>query len=233
MTGSVPIRVAIADDSHMIREAVRAMLAEEPEVELVGVCADGAELEELIAVQHPDAVVVDIRMPPSGEREGIRIATALRQSDPQIGVVVLSQYVESAYAVELMQEGTGRRAYLLKERLRDRAELLEAIRAVVAGGSVIDPAVVDALVEGRCREARSPLSVLTPRELEVLAEIAEGKSNAAIAASLDLSRRAVEKHINSVFAKLDLPPPQDVSRRVLAAIVFLTEDRRLLPPALP
>ncbi|MGO9489231.1 MAG: response regulator transcription factor [Solirubrobacteraceae bacterium] len=229
--GSQSIRVAIADDSHMIREALTAMLTDQPGIELVGVCADGAELEATIAAGDVDAVVIDIRMPPSGDTEGIRLATLLRQSDPQVGVVVLSQFVESAYAVELMRDGTAGRAYLLKERVRDRGELLNAICAVVQGGSVIDPAVVDALVEGRSRDAHSPLAALTPRELQILAEIAEGKSNAAIAASLELTQRAVEKHINSIFAKLDLPGPQDVSRRVMAAILFLAQDQRLRPSA--
>jgi DNA-binding NarL/FixJ family response regulator len=144
-----------------------------------------------------------------------------------MGVVVLSQYVEPAYAISLMGSGTSRRAYLLKDRLRNKAELLRAIRSVAEGGSVIDPAVVDVLIQARTRAERSPLAQLTAREREILAAIAEGKSNAAIADSLVLTKRAVEKHVNSIFAKLDLPAPQDVSRRVTAALLFLAEDERV------
>ena len=154
----------------------------------------------------------------------MRIARSLRETDPDIGVVVLSQYAEPAYALALLESGSSRRAYLLKERIRDRAELIRAIKAVAGGGSVIDPQVVDVLIEARARAARSPLAELTPRERELLAEIAEGKSNAAIAESLVLTKRAVEKHINSIFSKLDLPEAQDVSRRVKATLVYLSRD---------
>jgi len=216
-------RVVVADDSVVIREGLSAMLAEEPSVELVGLCGDGQELERLIESERPDVVIADIRMPPSGGREGIRVASQLRGSDPEVGVVILSQHVERDYVLDLMGSGTSGRAYLLKERIGDAGELVRAIRAVMDGGSAIDPAVVDVLIEGRARERRSALEELTARELQILAQIAEGKSNAAIAQSLVLTKRAVEKHVNSIFAKLDLPDPEDVSRRVMAALLFLAE----------
>ncbi len=218
------IRVIVADDSYLIRESLTMMLASEPGVELVSVCCDGEELEAKIAAERPDVVVTDIRMPPLGGDEGIRIAARLRETDPEIGVLVLSQYAEPAYALALLDAGSSRRGYLLKERLRDKGELVNAIEAVARGDSVIDPKVVDVLIEARGRAARSPLAALTPRERQLLAEIAQGKSNAAIAASLVLTKRAVEKHVNSIFAKLDLPEAQDVSRRVKAALMYLAES---------
>jgi DNA-binding NarL/FixJ family response regulator len=230
-TPSERIRVVIADDAYLIREGLAATLSLAPEIELVGLCSDGNELSACIAAERPDVVITDVRMPPSGDGEGIRIASHLRDSDPEVGVIVLTQYVDSAYAVSLMRAGTSRRAYLLKDRLRDRAELLRAIRSVAAGGSTIDPAVVEVLIEGRVRAADSPLAQLTSREREILAEIAQGKSNAAIAQSFVLTKRAVEKHVNSIFAKLDLPGPESVSRRVKAALLFLAEDDRLTPAA--
>jgi DNA-binding NarL/FixJ family response regulator len=219
-----PVRVAVADDSVVIREGLTAMFAEEPGIELVGVCADGEELERLALRERPDVVITDIRMPPSGEHEGIRVATRLREAEPRIGVVILSQHIEPEYAVEAMGTGTARRAYILKDRLGDAAELTRVIRAVTDGGSAIDPLVVDALMEAREREQRSRLEALTPREREILAQIAEGKGNAAIAESLVLTKRAVEKHINSIFAKLALPNSSDISRRVKAALLFLAEE---------
>jgi DNA-binding NarL/FixJ family response regulator len=218
------IRVIVADDSYLIRESLTVMLASEPGVELVSVCSDGKELEAAIAAQHPDVVITDIRMPPWGRDEGIRIANRLRETNPETGVLVLSQYAEPAYALALLDAGSSRRAYLLKERIRDKGELINAIREVAEGGSVIDPKVVDVLIEARGREVRSPLASLTPRERELLAEIAEGKSNTAIAESLVLTKRAVEKHVNSIFAKLDLPEDEDVSRRVKAALMYLAES---------
>ncbi len=218
------IRVIVADDSYLIRESLTMMLASAPGVVLVSVCCDGEELEAGIAAERPDVVVTDIRMPPRAGDEGIRIAARLRETDPEIGVLVLSQYAEPAYALALLDAGSSRRAYLLKERIRDKGELVNAIEAVARGDSVIDPKVVDVLIEARGRAARSPLAALTPRERQLLAEIAEGKSNAAIAESLVLTKRAVEKHVNSIFAKLDLPEAQDVSRRVKAALMYLAES---------
>ena len=219
-----PIRLVIAEDSYLIRDALTAALSEAPEVELVAICTNGNELRTAIANWHPDVVMTDVRMPPSRTDEGIRVAADLRHSAPETGVVVLSQYAEPAYALALLEQGTGGRAYLLKERLRNKDELIAAIQAVARGGSVIDPTIVDVLIAARTRTANSRLSELTPRERELLAEIATGKSNAAIAESLFLTKRAVEKHINSIFSKLDLPDTEDVSRRVKATLIYLSEE---------
>jgi DNA-binding NarL/FixJ family response regulator len=219
-----PIRVVAADDSYLIRESLTVTLASEPEIELVGMCSNGKELEACVAAEHPAVVILDIRMPPSGTDEGVRVANRLRETNPEIGVLVLSQYAEAAYALALLESGSARRAYLLKERIRDKAELVRAVTTLARGGSVIDSQIVDVLIEARARVARSPLAELTPRERELLGEIAEGKSNAAIAESLVLSKRAVEKHVNAIFAKLNLRDAQDVSRRVKAALVYLAEE---------
>ena len=210
------VRVGVADDSFLIREALTRLLGDIDEVELVAVCADGEELTAAMDAHHPDVVLVDIRMPPTMTDEGIRLATRLRTTHPGVGVIVMSAYADPADALALLQSGSEGRGYLLKDRLHNRAQLLATIQAVSDGGSVIDPKVVEALVHGR-----SPLDVLTPREHEVLVEMARGASNAAIAEALGLTKRAVEKHINSVFAKLDLPPSDDVSRRVRAVLLFL------------
>jgi DNA-binding NarL/FixJ family response regulator len=219
-----PLRVVIAEDSYLIREVLTTSLSAASEVQLVAVCSNGKELQIALARWHPDVVVTDIRMPPSGTDEGIRVAAALRDTNPEVGVVVLSHYAEPAYALALLERGTGRRAYLLKERIGDRQELVDAIAAVARGGSVIDPVIVDLLIQARSRAAHSRVSELTGREREVLAEIASGRSNAAIASSLVLTKRAVEKHVNSILAKLNLPETQDVSRRVKAALIFLSEE---------
>lgn len=219
------IRVVIADDAFLAREAIEQVLTQADDVEVVGVCEDGLTLMAEVEEKQPQAVVTDIRMPPTGTDEGIRVARALRDSAPDVGVVVLSQFVEPNYALALLEEGSARRAYLLKERVHAGAQLIDAIKAVVDGDSVIDPKVVEALVEARARHEASHLSELTPREMEVLAEIAKGKSNAAIADDLFLTKRAVEKHINSIFMKLELPDAHDVSRRVKAALVYLAGER--------
>jgi DNA-binding NarL/FixJ family response regulator len=219
-----PIRVVVAEDAYIIREFLTATLSSAPEVELVAVCTDGNELRSAISCWSPEVVLTDIRMPPSGAEEGVRIAAELRESNPEIGVIVLSQYAEPAYALALLEKGTGGRAYLLKERIRNVAELIGAIEAVAQGGSVIDPMIVDVLIRARARVVNSRLSELTPREHELLAEIAAGKSNGAIAESLFLTKRAVEKHVNSIFSKLDLPETQDVSRRVKATLIYLAEE---------
>ena len=219
-----PIGVVVAEDSYVIREFLTATLSATPEVELVAVCSNGKELETAIEVWDPDVVLTDTRMPPTHGEEGVRIAAQLRETHPHVGVVVLSQYAEPAYALRLLEQGTSGRAYLLKERIRDKEELIRAIEAVAHGGSVIDPIIVDVLIAARTRVAKSRLAQLTPRERELLAEIAAGKSNGAIAQSLVLTKRAVEKHVNSIFSKLDLPETQDVSRRVKATLIFLAEE---------
>jgi DNA-binding NarL/FixJ family response regulator len=218
------VRVIVAEDSYVIREFLTTALSAAPGVELVAVCTNGKELVKAIETWDPDVVLTDIRMPPSGAEEGVRIAARLRDTHPEVGVVVLSQYAEPAYAISLLEHGTGGRAYLLKERIRDKDELIGAIQAVARGGSVIDPIIVDVLIEARSKAASSKLSELTPRERELLAEIAAGKSNGAIAESLVLTKRAVEKHVNSIFSKLNLPETQDVSRRVKATLIFLSEE---------
>jgi DNA-binding NarL/FixJ family response regulator len=219
----LPIKVVLAEDSYLVREGVRRMLENEPDIELLAVCEDYDSLLSAIASTEPDVVLTDIRMPPTGTDEGIRAAERLRQVRPAAGVVLLSQYADPGYALAFLERGTEGRAYLLKERVADLDQLLAAIRQVAQGGSVIDPKVVEALVAARSRAAPSPLARLTPREREVLSLLAEGRSNAAVAEGLVLSERAVEKHINSIFAKLDLPEARDAHRRVKAVLLFLAE----------
>jgi DNA-binding NarL/FixJ family response regulator len=217
------IRVVVAEDNYLVREAVVRLLDASPEIEVAGACEDYDSLLATVASASPDVVVTDIRMPPTGTDEGVRAAKHLRETQPEIGVVVLSQYVEPGYALELLDEGSERRAYLLKERVSDVDQLLRAIQEVARGGSVIDPKVVEALVAARSRRSDSKLEQLTPREQEVLAEMAQGRNNAAVAAALGLSERAVEKHINSVFSKLGLTEEPDVNRRVKAVLLYLAD----------
>src|SRR3954451_16707117 len=217
------IRIVVAEDDYLVREAVTRVLGESPDVDVSGTAADRGTLMATIDERRPDVIVTDIRMPPTLEDEGIRVATTLRDSHPGTGVVVLSQHAEPEYVLSLLEHGSARRAYLLKERVRHRGQLVDAVRAVHGGGSFIDPKIVEVLVDGRARMVKSPLAQLTPRELETLGEIAQGKSNDAIAESLFLTKRAVEKHINSIFMKLNLAEAPDVSRRVKAALLFLAE----------
>jgi DNA-binding NarL/FixJ family response regulator len=217
------IRVVVAEDNYLVREAVVRLLDASPEIEVAGACEDYDSLLATVASASPDVVVTDIRMPPTGTDEGVRAAKHLRETQPEIGVVVLSQYVEPGYALELLDEGSERRAYLLKERVSDVDQLLRAIQEVARGGSVIDPKVVEALVAARSRRSDSKLEQLTPREQEVLAEMAQGRNNAAVATALGLSERAVEKHINSVFSKLGLTEEPDVNRRVKAVLLYLAD----------
>jgi DNA-binding NarL/FixJ family response regulator len=216
-----PIRVVIGEDMFLMREALQSIVAELNGIEVIGFYSDRDSLLEAVDRERPDAVLTDIRMPPTGTDEGIQVAQELRTTYPDIGVVVLSQFVDADYVLALLESGSARRAYLLKERVSDPTELAAAIHTVVEGGSVFDPKVVEVLARARSMGARSPLSDLTPRENDVLAELAQGKSNAAIAESLVLTKRAVEKHINAIFTKLDLASPDDVSRRVKAALLFL------------
>ena len=217
------IRVAVADDSLIVREGVQQLLESSPTVEVVAACGDVDSLLEAIERERPDVVVTDIRMPPTKTDEGIQVAARLRELHPHTGVIVLSQYSQPGYVLDLLEHGSDRRGYLLKERVHDRGQLVSAIDAVAQGGSVIDPKIVEVLVAAKARAERSPLLELTSREREVLAEIAEGKSNTAIAESLVLTKRAVEKHINSIFMKLGLAAADDVSKRVKATLVFLAE----------
>ena len=217
----VAIRVVLGEDNFLAREAIRGVLQRAEGIELLVACSDLDSLRAAIDETHPDLVVTDIRMPPENTDEGIRLAAELRSSHPEIGVVVLSQHAEPLYATTLFEEGSERRAYLLKESLKDQAELSRALRTVAEGGSVVDPLVVEQLVEARRRREDARLEALTPRELEILGLIAEGRSNAAIAEKLVVTKRAVERHINSIFLKLDLRDAEDVSRRVMAALRYL------------
>jgi DNA-binding NarL/FixJ family response regulator len=218
------VSVALADDNLIVREGIAQLLASQQDIEVVASCDDLDSLLDAIEEQRPDVVVTDIRMPPTHSDEGIRLAALLRDRHPEVGVVVLSNYAEAGFAMALLESGSEGRAYLLKERVHSRTQLASAIHSVAAGGSVMDPKIVEPLVTAKSRSERSPLSELTAREREVLAEIAQGKSNAAIAESLVLTKRAVEKHINSIFLKLNLSDIEDVSKRVKAALLFLAED---------
>ena len=217
------LRVVVAEDSLILREGIQELLRSSPGIEVVAACADVDSLLEAVEEHQPEVVLTDIRMPPSGSDEGIRVAASLRESHPEIGVVVLSQFSEPTYVLKLLESGSDGRGYLLKDRVHNRGELVSAIDAVARGGSVIDPKIVEVLVEAKARAESSMLSRLTPREAEVLAEMAQGKSNTAIAESLVLTKRAVEKHINSIFMKLGLAASDDVSKRVKATLLFLAE----------
>jgi DNA-binding NarL/FixJ family response regulator len=218
-------RLVVAEDAYLIREGIRSALEpEHDEVEVCEYCPDLPSLLQAVEQHHPNVVITDIRMPPSNTDEGIQAATELRESHPEIGVVVISQYVSPHYALKLFEHGSAGRAYLLKEHVGHRIQLMEAIREVGAGGSVVDPKVVDVLVEARMRAKNSLLARLSTREREVLAGVATGASNAAIAESLFLTKRAVEKNINSLFAKLDLADDKATSRRVRAALLFIADS---------
>lgn len=220
--GEVPLRVVIADDSMLVREGVQQVLDRQPGMTVIAACADLPELLQSVDSSQPDVVVTDVRMPPTFRDEGIQAATRFRTTHPRLGVVVLSQYAEPGYAADLLEGGTSGRAYLLKERVSEPGQLVEAVLRVADGGSVIDPAIVEVLVASSGRARSSPLASLTVRELEVLDHIAQGKSNAAVASALFLSERAIEKHINALFAKLGLNPEPDVNRRVKAVLMHLS-----------
>jgi len=222
----VPIRVVFADDNYLLREGVRQLIETHADLQLAAVAVDFDGLMAAVEAQRPDVVITDIRMPPNGTDEGIRAAEQIRAHYPKMGVVVLSQYAEPEYALSLLEKGAAGRAYLLKERVSDIEQLVNAVREVAKGGSVIDPKVVEALVAARTHQPDSPLRDLTPREQEVLAAMAEGKNNAAIAARLFLTERAVEKHINSIFSKLGVAQEKDVHRRVKATLLYLSDSRR-------
>jgi DNA-binding NarL/FixJ family response regulator len=216
----VVVRIVLAEDSALLREGIRRLIADVDDLQLVGVCRDYDELIALVEADPPDVVITDIRMPPSYTDEGIRAANHLRTSAPTTGVVVLSQYVSPAYALALLSDGSAGRGYLLKESVADVEELVRAVRLVASGGSMIAPQVVDALVTAT-RAAGPGHESLTPRERQVMAEVASGKSNGAIAAALGMSDRGVEKHINAVFAKLGLGDERDINRRVTAVLLYL------------
>lgn len=219
------LRVVLAEDNYLVREGTRRLLEDSGEVRVLAAVSDGVELADAVRRLQPDAVLTDIRMPPSHHMEGIEAAHAIRSAHPQIGVAVLSQHTDATYALALLGNGTAGLAYLVKDRLGDVEDLIRALREVARGGSVVDPLVVEALVKRRARTASSPLATLTPRELDVLREMAQGKTNAGIERAVHLSASTVEKHVNSIFAKLGLAD-EPVHRRVTAVLTFLRE-----PPA--
>jgi DNA-binding NarL/FixJ family response regulator len=219
----VALRLVLAEDSYLVREGIRRLLETRPELEVVATCGDLDSLLEIVDAERPDVVLTDIRMPPHGADEGIEAARRLRRTSPEVGVVVLSQYSQPSYALALLEGGTERRAYLLKERVEDLEQLVTAIDAVASGGSVIDPKVVEALVAAKGAEP-SALSELTPRELDVLREMAQGRNNAAIAEALVITERSVEKYVHSIFSKLRLTWEENVHRRVKAVLLYLGEQ---------
>jgi DNA-binding NarL/FixJ family response regulator len=221
--------VVYADDSFLMREALERVLERLGGVEVLAGCVDGDALLAAVDEHRPDVVLADMRMPPSGDEEGIRVANRLRERHPGIGVVVLTQYAEPRYALELLKAGAEGRGYLLKERVHDPLELHAAIEAVAHGDSVFDPAIVRMLVDG-VSVGGSPVDNLTAREREVLGEMAQGKSNAAIAESLVLTKKAIEKHIGSIFLKLGLPQEDVASRRVAAVLLYLAAEGGPVPP---
>ncbi len=220
----------LAEDSFLVREGLREILESLPGIEVTGTHSDLDALLSAIEADPPGVVITDIRMPPDHTDEGIRAAAELRRTHPEMGVVILSQYAYPAYVLELLDSGSDGRAYLLKERVHDRDQLTAAIEAVAGGGSVIDPKIVEVLVTARSRAESSGFDRLTAREREVLSEIAQGKSNVAIASSLYLSKRAVEKHIHSIFMKLGLAAEVDVSKRVKAALLYLSHGQETSEP---
>lgn len=214
------LRVVLAEDNYLVREGTRRLLEDSGEVDVVAAVGNAEELRDTVRRLAPQAVLTDIRMPPGHHMEGIDAAHDIRRAHPGIGVAVLSQYTDEAYAFALLHDGTAGLAYLLKDRLGDVEDLVRALREVARGGSVIDPVVVDGLVARRTRTARSPLAALTPRELDVLREMAQGKTNAGIEQALHLSSSTVEKHVSSIFDKLGLAE-EPVHRRVAAVLAFL------------
>ena len=220
----MPLRLVIAEDHLLVREGIRRLLETEPDIEVAAVCSDLDSLLAAVETEHPDVVVTDIRMPPGNSDEGIQAAERLRTTDPDVGVVVLSQYATPSYALALLEGGSAGRSYLLKERVQDPGELVSAIHAVANGGSVIDPKVVEALVAEDARGERSPLKSLSEREQDVLREMAAGKSNAAIGESLFLAERSVEKVIHSIFLKLGLTWEPSVNKRVKAVILYMAAN---------
>lgn len=218
------VRVSLAEDSYLVREGLTRLLESMQDIEVIDVCEDRDSLLAAVDEDPPDVVLTDIRMPPLKENEGIEIATRLRETHPEVGVLVLSQFSEPKYVLRLFEHGSDRRGYLIKDRIHDRPQLMNAIQEVANGGSVVDPRVVEVLVDAKTKKAKNSLSLLTARELEVLALIAQGMSNTSIADELVLSKGAVEKHINAIFTKLPLPEETEVSRRVVATLLYLSEQ---------
>jgi DNA-binding NarL/FixJ family response regulator len=223
------LRVVIAEDHYLVREGTRRTLDDADDIEVVAVVATATELEAVVTRAEPDVIVTDIRMPPGHQTEGIDAALRIRGSNPHMGVVVLSQYADATYALELLSDGTRGLAYLLKERVGNPAQLVDAVRQVADGGSVIDPDVVAALVAQNTRRSSSRLQDLTERELEVLEQMAQGRTNAGIAAELHLSESSIEKYSTAIFLKLGLTDEPQVHRRVAAVLTLLHDEGRAQP----
>jgi DNA-binding NarL/FixJ family response regulator len=221
----VPIRVVLAEDNLLVREGLRQLLATVEDIDVVAVCEGRDDLFDTIERESPDVVLTDIRMPPGHATEGIEVANQLRRTRPAVGLVALSQFADAEYALQLFEGGSSGRAYLLKERVNNVEQIASALREVTSGGSVVDPKVVEALVAARAARRESPLEALTARERDVLAAVAEGKSNSAIGRQLFLAESSVEKHINSIFSKLGLSEESEIHRRVRATLLFLTDQR--------
>jgi len=215
------LRIVIAEDNYLVREGTRRLLEDSGQVEVMACVSNAEELLRAVDGLQPDAVLTDIRMPPGHQVEGIEAAHAIRKQHPGIGVLVLSQHSDAAYAVQLLKDGTGGLGYLLKSRVGELDELLHALHEVAAGRSVVDSGVVERLVDYRTRQAESPLKLLSEREIDVLREMAEGKGNASIAGSLHLSESSVEKYVNAIFSKLGLSEEKLLSRRVAAVLAYL------------
>ncbi|HEY2916865.1 MAG TPA: response regulator transcription factor [Candidatus Limnocylindrales bacterium] len=220
----MPIRLVLAEDQYLVREGVRSLLEAQPGFEVAAVCDDLDSLLEAVDRERPDVVVTDIRMPPGNSDEGIQAARRLRATHPNLGVVVLSHYANPSYALALLDTGSGGRAYVLKDRIHDLDQLVNAIRAVAEGGSLIDAKVIEGLVAERTRPPTSPLGQLTARERDVLRKMAEGHNNASIAESLVVTERSVEKVINSIFMKLGLTWEPAVHKRVKAVVLYLADQ---------
>ncbi len=218
------IRVVVGEDNYLAREGICGVLEADEDIEIVAACGDLATLRDAVGEQQPDVVVADIQMPPTKTDEGIRLAAELRRTHPGVGVVILSQYAEPLYATELLEGGSDRRAYLLKERVEHRGDVCRAVREVAEGRSVIDPWIVDLLVTAQRQREDAGFDELTGREQQILALVAEGCSNSGIAERLGVTTRAVERHIHSIFAKLDLGGSEHFSRRVKAALLFLAGE---------
>lgn len=224
-----PLRVVIAEDHYLVREGIRRALEESGEIHVVATVSTAAELETVIDQEEIDIVVTDIRMPPDHQTEGIDAALRIRSAHPDMGIVVLSQYADATYAMELLREGTDHLAYMLKERVGEPEQLIAALLTVARGGSVIDPDVVAALVEQNSQRSQSMLHALTPREMDVLHQMAQGRTNAGIAEQLDLSESSVEKYSTSIFAKLGLTDEPRVHRRVAAVLTYLHRSGQARP----
>jgi DNA-binding NarL/FixJ family response regulator len=215
------VRVLVGEDSYLAREGIAHVLEQIPDVEVVGMYGDTDELRRAIDANPPDVVLTDVRMPPTGTDEGLRLASELRRTHPQVGVLVLSQYAEPIYVTAIFEDGAERRGFMQKDRLRSREDLARALHDVATGGSYVDASVVVPLI---ARGPRPVLEMLTPREREILGLIALGQSNIAIAATAGITKRGVERHVNAIFAKLSLPPDDDVNRRVKAVLMYLSES---------